>query len=558
MFDRLKITLYKIVFISILIAISTLYIKIVFHDIYMGTDELRTTYVAKEIADRGNVYYTDLNNTTYNTNIFVKTGFFINDSKVIYPIGFTINSLILVPILSLTHGNTHIFNIFALICFILSYLMIYQIFSKLGLNASISLLGSVIFSTTNYNLAMYVAYFPDFLLQLLVLIFINIVINFNISRKLSYLYLISFLSPFLLAYKVTMYPVLFTFIPLYLLFLIKHKQITTNHVFKFSIIFIIAFCIFNFPQYLTSTIGEPYGNLIGSNKSTQSNSNLITQGNSIDSFVYTTEHLTTKFYSDFLVPKENGKWLIWHLNNNFTFFSSNNIIVLFGLLVSTVYLFKVNRWLFTAVILIFITSFLLWGNMSFYGGGVPNLSNLWNSHTRYMLPVIILFYILGFFYISKIAKKQYLLIILLICIFTRTCISFTKDYPFAQYSLVNKTGFVYDYYREKESIINLHIPKNSIFVSATFDDYDLSYYFNNYANLKLLANNPVEMRSIIDRFVNDKTKNVYFLFPWSDSRFNPISRQELNSIYQYIESTFSYKVVLEGRRKQLLLLSRKG
>ncbi len=215
----------------------------------MGTDELRTTYVAKVIAEKGKIYFTDSNNDLYHTNIFVKTGFMINKNKIIYPVGFTINSLILVPILTVLPNPTLVFNGFALFCYILSFLVIYMIFLRLGLNAFVSTVGAAIFSLTNYNLAMYVSYYPDFLLTLLVLIFIYIVICFNKNQNKYYLYLLITLSSFLLSYKITMYPILVTFLPLYLLFLIKEKKIT-KMIFILSIcFFIISFIVFNYPQY---------------------------------------------------------------------------------------------------------------------------------------------------------------------------------------------------------------------------------------------------------------------------------------------------------------------
>src|SRR5437660_2877290 len=82
--------------------IVPIFILFIFHDIYIGTDELRTTYVAKEIANRGYVYYKDPQNDIYHTNVFVKNGFMMNKNNVMYPVGFTINSLILIPWLSIS------------------------------------------------------------------------------------------------------------------------------------------------------------------------------------------------------------------------------------------------------------------------------------------------------------------------------------------------------------------------------------------------------------------------------------------------------------------------
>ena len=541
----------NLIFLLPLIGISFLFIKFIFHDIHAGTDELRTTFVAKEIAERGNVYFTDQNNSTYGTNIFIKTGFLINENKTIYPFGFTINSIILVPLLSLTKDSVFAFNLFALTCFILSYLTIYQIFIKLKIKVSVSIIGSVIFSITNYNLAMYVNYYPDFLLSLLFLILINTVVGFEVTKKRSYFFILPILSSFLLSYKITMYPILFTFFILYLPFLRKFKQVKFSSIFVFIFVLIISLFIFNIPQLSTSIIGKPYGDLVGGN-------NQLTENTEIVTFSYKVNQLTSKFFSEYLFPKENGKWLMWHLKNDFIFFSSNNIIVLFGLLISTVYLSRKNKPLFIVVTLLFATSFILWGNMNFYGGDVPDLTNLRNTHTRYMLPIITLFYILGFFYLSKIIKNHYLLMILLVCIFIRTCISITNQYPFLQYSLINKTSFINSYRDEKKFIFNLNIPKNSFFVSATVDDYDLSYHFDNYANLRTSSDNLNEIETVLNRLINNKEgKSVYLLIPKLPGRFDPIKKEELDTLNKYIGVTFSKKILMDNRYRQLFLLSKK-
>src|SRR5207253_1561480 len=101
---------------------------------YMGTDELRTTYVSKEIASVGNIYFKSNDNNKYNTKIFVKNGFLINQDKTIYPFGFTVNSLTLVPVLTLISNSVFIFNAYALICYLLTFLVIFNIFNKLKMN----------------------------------------------------------------------------------------------------------------------------------------------------------------------------------------------------------------------------------------------------------------------------------------------------------------------------------------------------------------------------------------------------------------------------------------
>ena len=557
MLNLLKTNALNILLICILLLLSVLFIKINFHDLLMGGDELRTTYVAKEIANRGKVYYTDPNNNTYNTNIFVKTGFLINNNKIIYPIGFTINSLILVPLLSVTQNSALVFNIFALICYILSFLVINQIFRKLGLSTTLSILGSIIFSVTNYNLAMYVSYFPDFVLSLLFLVFIYVIISYEKTKNEKYLYLIPLISSFLLAYKITMYPILFTFLPLYFIFLIKRKQLTRKIIATLVIIFMILFPFFNFPMLQSTIIGNPYPELTFDNDLSESGTGTINQNQNEASLVFKISVVSSRFYNNFLLPKGNGEYLLFHLGNSFYFFALNNVIVLIGFFFS-IYLFRINKWLFAGVFLVFITSFLLWGNMSYYGGAKPSLlGNLRNTYIRYMLPITILFYILGFFYLSKFVRKQYILIILLIVVLTKTYISLANDYPFLQYSPINKVGFVSDYINEKQSIINLRLPQDSLFLSATYDDYDLSYYFDNYANFKLLAKNPVGMEITLNRLVNDYNRKVYFLFPKSDSRFNPISQKELDNLYLYIKKTFSSEVIFEDHYKQLLVLSPK-
>lgn len=542
-------------FVIPLFFIAPIFLLFTYHSIFMGTDELRTTYVAKEIAKRGNIYFTDPNNDLYHTNIFVKNGFLINKNKIIYPFGFTINSIILVPFLFIIPNSILVFNLFAFACYLLTYIIIYQIFYKLKLKKLLAVIGALIFSITNFYLALYVSYYPDFFLLLLAFLFIYLVINFSSSPKLKYLYFLAILSSFLLAYKVTMYPVLFTFIPIYAFYLIRKYNIRKKTILTLSLVFLISYILFNIPQYITNTIGPTYGDFGANNNSLSLPSGKDVNRNNVINAFSKIDHLVNKFYTDFLKPKENGRYLIYHLEKDIEFFALNNIIILFGFVISTVYLFKYNKSLFFTVVLLFVTSFILWGNMDFYGGGSPDITtNLRNTHTRYMLPIIALFYILGFYYFTKIVKSKVLQISLLFFIVTRTFISLRSDYPFVPYSLVNKSGYVYDYMEEKDAILNLSIPKNALFISAAFDDYDLSYYFDNYANFKSIGNHPNIMESTLRTFLQNKNSKVYLLFPKNDSRFNPLSQRDLDSLYSYILSNYSSKVIFEDYYKKLLVI----
>ncbi len=305
----------------------------------------------------------------------------------------------------------------------------------------------------------------------------------------------------------------------------------------------------------TTKIGPTYGDLSTDSTLPHSSIPANNQSSNGNSKLPTLIRLSNNFYKNFLYPKENGRYLALHLEKDLLFFALNNFIVLFGLLFSSIYLFKSNKRLFVMVILLFFTSFILWGNMDVYGGGGVDLSNLRNSHTRYLLPITTLFYILGFFYLPKVIKDKYVFLLLLMFIFIRCFISLRDDYPFLNYSLINKNGYVYDYSIEKQSIAKLSIPKDALIASAAFDDYDLSYYFKNYADLKLLSGDQREMRAVLKRFVDLKTRKVYLLFPKNDSRFNPISQKDLEKLYSFIELNYSIKIIFEDHYKKLLLIS---
>jgi hypothetical protein len=172
-----------------------------------------------------------------------------------------------------------------------------------------------------------------------------------------------------------------------------------------------------------------------------------------------------------------------------------------------------------------------------------------------MLPIITIFYILGFFYLQKVIQNKLILGCLLGYIIITASLSLTNDYPFLNYSLINKYGYFYDYYLEKQSIEKLPIPKNAIFISTVFDDYDLSYYFTNYANFKSLSTTPDEMKSVLKRFFTKNT-TVYLLFPKKDSRFNPIAQKDLDNFDNYVESHYKHKVIFESDYKKLFALSK--
>jgi len=353
-----------------------------------------------------------------------------------------------------------------------------------------------------------------------------------------------------------MYPILFTFLPLYFIYLTYEKLLNKKSSFIILGIFIFSFIIFNTPQFLTSRIGPTYSDLAADAENiSQAKSNQKQLNSKTSSKLSYLLRVGNKFYKDFLLPKDNGKYLLLHLEKDLSFFAANNIIVLFGLILSVIYLFRFNKLFGLTIILIFFTSFILWGNMNFYGGGGVDLNNLRNSHTRYLLPVITLFYILGFFYLPKIIKNRLLLLCILMLTIARSFISLTTEYPFLNYSLINKNGYVYDYLNEKNLITKLPIPNDAIFVSAAFDDYDLSYSYENYANLKLLSQNPVKMKEVLHNFITKKSGKVYLLYPEKDSRFNPITKKDINDLYSYIQSNFSSKVIFEDEYKKLLVLS---
>ncbi|HXT83073.1 MAG TPA: hypothetical protein VN704_01895, partial [Verrucomicrobiae bacterium] len=336
-FTREKITVFLL-----FLLVVPIFIMFVFHDIYIGTDEIRTTYVSKEIADRGDVYFKDPNNTLYNTNIFLKNAFLINSDKVIYPAGFTINSLILVPILAVAPDPVTVFNLFSLICYILSFLIIYKVFYILGLNKYKSMVGAIIFSLTNFYLAMYVSYYPDFLLTLFFLTFIYMIICFQKTSIKIYFYLSLLISAFLLAYKITMYPIMFTFLPIYFIYLYKKKRMSFKPLVYSTGVFLLFFLLFNIPQLITNKIGPTYNELSTSTDVTQS----ISQKNTIQtktSSFSRVEHLAGVFYTNFLLPKGNGIYLEEHFVKDFLFLSDNNIIFIFGFLLSTIYLYKHNK-----------------------------------------------------------------------------------------------------------------------------------------------------------------------------------------------------------------------
>jgi hypothetical protein len=533
---------------TVIISTFLLFSLFIFHDFYSGGDELRTTYVAKEIATRGYIFYNDPNNYIYNTNIFVKSGFFINNNKLIYPVGFLINSLILVPILTFASNERIVFNLFAYLNFIISLYLIYKVFIQFKLSKNASILGALIFCLSNFYLALYVSYYPDFLLITFTLLFIYLFLNYINSPSTAKQILLFFISAFIIAYKITMFPAIFTFYIFFIIYLYRKDKSFKKVILNLFIISLFLL-LFNFPQLYIFKLGTNYSDLTPTTTTQNINSN---RGHK-ESIANQIEHAGYIFYFDFLLPKGNGYYLMSHIEKDLLFFGSNNMFVIFGFTGGLIFLFRRNKTLFYLCLCVFITSFILWGNMNTYGGSDD--FDLRNSHIRYMLPVFLIFYILGYYYLQYY-KNKYLIFLIAFLIVIRTFISLTGEYPFINYSLINQNGFFYNYYLEKQQIVNLNIPRNVIFISASFDDYDLSYYFSNYANLTLLANSSKDIHSFLSGTVK-KNRQVYLLFPINDSRYNPFTQNELNSLYTYLTQNYKTRSVFEDNYKNLLLISKK-
>jgi len=356
-----------------------------------------------------------------------------------------------------------------------------------------------------------------------------------------------------------MYPIIFTFLPFYFYYLLKTK-IQKLKIIIFLILFFVSFIIFNLPEFYTNKIGPTYsdlGSTTSASTTTQSNT-LQTNNKTHSAAISKIEQLANKFYVFYLVPKGNGEYLFIHLDKDFNFFGTNNIFVLFGFLLSMILILNVNKTLFLLMSSLFVTSFILWGNMNVYGGGPIDLTNLRNTHTRYMLPIFTIFYVVGFYYTNRIIRNKRFLLILLMFFASYTIFSLRNSYPFNTYSLINTSGYFYDMSTEKRAIANLQIPRDSIFVSASYDDYDLPYYFNNYADFKQLSKKPNQMKILLNKFVTETNPNtVYLLFPINDSRFSPMKPNELSNLYIFMKKNFTIKTVYQDEYKKLLSLNKK-
>jgi hypothetical protein len=199
------------IFALVLTIITTLFGLFIYHNFFSGGDELRTTYVSKQIADQGSVFFKDENNEIYHTNIFVKSGFFINGNNLIYPVGFLINSLLLIPILALHADPILTFNLFAYLNYLVSFILIYKIFIKLKLNQKTSIVGASVYIFSNFYLALFVSYYPDFTLITFTLLFIYLLILYHYSPKIPVVLLLFITASFITAYKITMFPAIAVF-----------------------------------------------------------------------------------------------------------------------------------------------------------------------------------------------------------------------------------------------------------------------------------------------------------------------------------------------------------
>jgi hypothetical protein len=504
---------HNFVFGLLVLIIVIIFILFTYHTLFSGADETRTTLVPCEIASKENIYFKDINNQLFDTNIFVKKGFNLNNDKTAYPFGFIFNSLINVPLFALSGCNNYALNIVPLITYLLVTLIVFSIFKHLGLSVNKAIVGSILFSLTNYYLAEYVTYYPDFIIIFLTATAFWILLKNNMiitSYKMTIL--ISLILSFLLSSKITMFPLIFSLLPLYLIYLFK-KGVMLSKIFKFTLIFSVIVAFYMFPTYYSFKIGPSYNTEQNANgTATEKPKNKST---------------ASSFLEDYFYPKENGGVLISHIIKDSDFFSINNIYTLFGLLFVPLLVLTKNKFLFSVLIILFFTSFWFWGNMDVYTGS--DTFHLRNSHIRYLLPVFIIFYFLGFYYfITMYSKKLNLLLIAFIII--KLMIGLKYEYPFSIYSLTNKTGYFYDGYLERSKIINAGINKNSIVLSAVYDDFDLSYYYKNYGDLKITKQNNKIVYSEIANILNKTDNPIYLLIPKNDSRYSPFTSEELNQL----------------------------
>jgi hypothetical protein len=515
------------------------------HNIFSGVDELRVTLVPSEISRNGTVFFKDLNNARYNTKIFVKTGFLINNDKQLYPNGFILNSLILVPYFSIAKDVNLALNIFAYIVLLTTFLYLYLIFKQLKMPQTISIMGAFLFVLSNFYLSLYVSYFPDNVLLLFVAAFIYYAIKNGLKLNLNYCILIFIISSFLFAFKITMYPILFTFYFLVYIYLFLHRS--KIKVLKYILLFIPIFFIFNFPLIYSNKIGPSYAELAG-NKNDNQATHAKQYSNSVNKESKSKfERIATIFWEDFILPKDSGKYLIGHLEKDAQFFAANNFIVLFGF-ISILYLYKKNRYLSLLIFSIFTTSFLLWGNMNVYGGSID--FHLRNSHIRYLLPIFLLFFVIGYWTMYKTIKNRLLISLLLTFILYNSYVSLTHDYPFTTYSLMNKDDYLNSFVKENSEIEKLNLPTDGIYLSAVFDDYDLSYRYKNYGDLKLLSKDKVVLGKTINNIItkNDKT---YFIIPKKDSIYNPFTSKDLNDLLSNLYAEYAIKLIYENENKKI-------
>ncbi len=540
-----------------LIIIFPVYILFTFHNFYYGTDELRMTLVPMEIANKGNIYFKDNNNELYNTDSFVKPGFLINKNKEIYPFGFILNSLILVPIFAISKNRDLIINGFATMIYLSSYFTLYLIFKNLKINKATSALGAAILSLSNFYLSMYVSYFPDFLLIFYILLFINHSIKYFIIRSNTQLYLLLLLSAFLLAYKITMFPLVATLF-IYLLIKLYKEDIRKTKIVKIIVIFTSLFIIYNIPQFQQYITGPSYIDF-SANTTSQQLVNKVNKDNikKIDTISRNTNksilNIAVIFWEKFVFPKEDGKYLFMHMIKDFIFFAKNNFIIIVGLVFGLAKIYKKPK-IFYLLLLVFLTSFILWGNMDAYGGA--DSFHLRNSHIRYMLPIFIVFYILGFYFAFKFFRKN-LFIALISAFVINSILSLVSLYPFASYSLINKQGFLNKFYIDRDRIVDLNIPKDSVFLSISYDDYDLSYIYENYADIKRLSDKKNEIPILLDNIVSKKKDHVYLLIPIEDSRYSTFTKEDLEKIEEFTKSSFISRQIYTSDTKKIIKLSKK-
>lgn len=500
-----------------------------------NNDDLRNTLAAEVVAKYHEYVFYEPLNQSLNTFGFVLPWYQINSERLIYPNGFLWPSLLLGPLYTILNFEAFS-NIYQLLTYILILLFSFLILRQ-RIDIKRSLIGVTIISLSPLILSNLDVFYPD----LTTLLFLTAGYLFSIkwysTAYKKHLYIWGFLLFFAILQKLV---VIISLIPFYIFLLVK-KRINIKDIIFMLVLFLITIL----PQFWFNyiTLGNPFESSYTSSYNVYDGKITNSAENDQSAYKSTKNVFLYRFINEYLLPQKTENW--------YSLLRSGKVIFPLLFIVSPLMIFlfvgekRKYSYLYILTIIIFLVSFLFFGNMR-WGFWFWDI-NIRASFVRYLyfpLYLLLIDAIILFLYKKSLFERLIIYSVVLLIQFG----TLIHMYPFSMYTFWNFKQSFQDAYIYLQN----NIEDGSIILSPWFDDGFLTHSDTHYKVFDYWyipkAFQWAEITKVVSYAILNKIPvYVYFMNSpsatwWNNHLVDFESGYNLEEIYTFNNRYFIYRI----------------